>query len=100
MGITYADIELINRLDLAGNIQEGEVKHTQVRTLVDGGVSLLAIPESIRDQLDLQTVDEQQAELADESVIIVDLVSPVEIDFMNRKAIAAAQLVTMHIQDL
>ncbi len=96
MGITYADIELINSLDLAllrrGNIQESEVRCTQVRALVDSGASLLAIPESIRDQLDLQTVDEQQAELADGSVIAVDLVGPVEVRFMKRKPITAAMV--------
>jgi clan AA aspartic protease len=104
MGITYADIELINSLDLAllrrGSIPESEIKRTKVRALVDSGASLLTIPESIRDQLDLQKVDEQQAELADGSLIAVDVVGPVEVRFMNRKAITAAMVVPQETEVL
>lgn len=111
MGTTYADIELINSLDLAllrrGSIPESEIKRTKVRALVDSGASLLTIPESIRDQpesirdqLELQKVDEQQAELADGSLIAVDVVGPVEVRFMNRKAITAAMVVPQETEVL
>jgi clan AA aspartic protease len=97
MGITYANIELISGGDLEllrrGYLQEGEVKRLIVRALVDSGASLLTIPKSIQDRLDLPVFDQQQAELADGSVIAVDLVGPVEIRFENRVTITSAMVV-------
>jgi clan AA aspartic protease len=94
MGITYAEIELIRSDDLAllraGYIQEDQIHRLKVEALVDSGASMLAIPESIKEQLQLPQVDEQQAELADGSVIAVEVVGPVEVRFENRIAIVSA----------
>jgi clan AA aspartic protease len=104
MGITYAEIELINSLDLGllkrGTISEEEVKRMTVNALVDSGASLLTIPESVKQQLDLQKVDEQQAELADGSIIAVEVVGPVEVRFQNRKAITAAMVIPQEAEVL
>jgi clan AA aspartic protease len=97
MGIAYAEIELVNREDIAllrrGYIQEDQIRRTTVRALVDSGTSLLTISESLRNQLDLPTIDRQQAELEDGSVIDVEVVGPVEVRFQNRIAISSAMVV-------
>lgn len=97
MGITYADIELIRSDDLAlfdkGYIQEDQIRRVAVRSLVDSGASMLTIPESIKTQLNLRKVDNQQAELADGSIINVEVVGPVEVRFENRIAIVSALVI-------
>jgi clan AA aspartic protease len=88
MGITYAEIEIISSEDLVlvgrGYISDDQVKRVKVRALVDSGASMLTIPESIKNQLNLSIVDRQQAELADGSIISVEVVGPIEIRFENR----------------
>ncbi len=88
MGLVYADIELINGDDLTfyrrGHISTDQIKRCQVRALVDSGAYLLAIPESIKIQLDLPKLDEQLASLADNSRISLDIVGPVEVRFKVR----------------
>lgn len=97
VGITYAEIELIRSDDLAfleaGFLKEEQIRRVKVRSLVDSGASMLAIPESIKNQLNLRKVDEQQAELADGNVINLQVVGPVEIRFENRKAIVTALVI-------
>lgn len=97
MGITYAEIELIRSDDLAlldeGYIQEDQIRRSTVRALVDSGASMLTIPESIKTQLNLRKVDDQQAELADGSIINVEVVGPVEVRFENRIAIVSALVI-------
>jgi len=97
MGITYAEIELIRSDDLAllraGYIQEEQINRIKVTALVDSGASMLTIPESIKNQLNLPKVDDQQAELADGSIINVEVVGPVEIRFENRMAIVSALVI-------
>jgi len=96
MGITYAEIELISGDDVAlhrrGYIPEDQIKSMKVKALVDSGASLLIITEYIKNQLNLLKIDEQQAELADGSVMDVEVVGPVEIRFENRKAIVSAMV--------
>jgi clan AA aspartic protease len=104
MGITYAEIELINSDDIAllkrGYLPEEQIRRTRVRALVDSGASLLAIPAALNNQLGLGKVDEQQAELADGSVITVDVVGPIEVRFQNRKAITVAMVIPGEVEVL
>ncbi len=104
MGITYAEIELISSDDIAlhrrGYIPEDQIKSIKVKALVDSGASLLMITESIKNQLNLLKIDEQQAELADGSVINVEVVGPVEIRFENRKAIVSAMVLPGEVEVL
>jgi clan AA aspartic protease len=94
MGITYADIEIVRGDDLAlyreGYIPEAQVRKVQVSAMVDSGASMMVITNSIRKELDLRKVDEQQAELAEGTIALLDVVGPVEIRFENRKTIAYA----------
>lgn len=89
MGFVYADILLINGDDLTDlkrkRITEDEVKRLKVRVLVDSGAIMLAINEEICNQLDLSPLDKRPAQMADGSVIMLDVVGPIEIRFGNRR---------------
>jgi len=94
MGFVYADIELISSFDLEasrrGLIKAEKVKKVKVTALVDSGAYMLAINETIKAQLDLQTVDEQLAELANGHVEKVEIVGPVDIRFESRSTTCRA----------
>ena len=60
--------------------------------LVDSGAYMLAITESIKNQLNLQKVDEKLAELADGSQKLLEVVGPVDIKFENRSTTARAMV--------
>ncbi len=90
MGLVYADIELINAVDieLANRhvIGQEEIKSMRVNMLVDSGAFMMAINESIQAQLQLPFKQKRKAQLADGSVIEYDVVGPIEVRFKNRQA--------------
>ena len=94
MGMVYADIELINGRDLVkaedGDISEDEVRRMPVRILVDSGAATLVINDSIRAQLGLKSKEQRIMQLADESLVSLDIVGPVEIRFENRRSMLDA----------
>lgn len=94
MGMVYAEIELMNGRDLVkaedGEISEDEVRRMPVRILVDSGAATLVINDNIRAQLGLKTKEERTMQLADESVVKLDVVGPVEIRFENRRSMLDA----------
>jgi len=96
MGLVYADIELIRSDDLAlcsaGYLQDGQIRRMWVKALVDSGAYMLAVTENIRLQLSLRKLGEQIAELADGSRNLLDVVGPVEIRFVNRRATVDAMV--------
>jgi clan AA aspartic protease len=89
MGLIHAEIELISGDDLAlnrrGFIKPDEIKRIKVSALVNTGVYMLSINEQIKLQLDLQVLDEQEAELAYGTLRKVNIVGPVEVRFENRR---------------
>jgi len=89
MGLIHTEIELISGDDLAlnrrGFIKPDEIKRIKVSALVDTGAYMLSINEQIKLQLDLQVLDEQEAELADGTLSKVNIVGPVEVRFENRR---------------
>lgn len=96
MGLVYADIEIINTDDEAvfrrGYITEDAVKRINVKALVDSGAYMLAINETIRQQLDLITLDTQTAVMADSSQVKLDIVGPVTVKFANRATTCRAMV--------
>lgn len=90
MGMVYADIELINGFDLmkaeAGELPESEIRRMTVRMLIDSGCGTLAINDNIRTQLGLRKREERTMQMADESVVTLDVAGPVEIRFENRRS--------------
>ena len=93
MGLIYADLELISVDDLAlcrrGFLSEDEVRSIRVRALVDSGAYQMVINEHVKQQLDLQVVEERVVTLAD-SELRLEVVGPIEIHFKNRMTVAHA----------
>jgi clan AA aspartic protease len=94
MGIVYAEIELINADDVAFAkrhiIGEEEVKRMKVNMLVDSGAYMMAINESIQEQLNIPFKEKRKAQLANGSIVEYDVVGPIEIKFKNRSAVCNA----------
>jgi clan AA aspartic protease len=97
MGLVYAEIELTRSDDLAlvraGHLPETQIRHLQVRALVDSGATMLAIPASIKTQLNLDKLADSEAELADGSTIKLEVVGPVEVRFQNRRTTVEALVI-------
>ena len=89
MGLVYADVELINRDDLTKArlhiIGEEEIRRLPVKMLVDTGSYMLAINESIQEQMEFPVVEKRKAQLANGHVIDCDVVASVELKFKNRR---------------
>lgn len=96
MGLVYADVELINSIDveLAKRhiIGEEEVKRMHINILVDTGSYMLAINESIQEQLQFPVVEKKKAQLANGSIVECDVVAPVEVKFKNRRTACSAMV--------
>ena len=96
MGLIYADIELINGDDLSDarrhRIGEDEVRRMNVSMLVDTGSYMLAINESIQEQLQFPIVEKRKAQLAEGHIVECDVVAPVELRFKNRATTCRAMV--------
>jgi clan AA aspartic protease len=96
MGLTYAEVELINAgdIELARRhfIGEEEVKRMNVNLLVDSGAYNLCINENIQSQLQLPFVEKRTAETADGGRIACDIVGPVQVKFKNRNTFCTAMV--------
>ena len=94
MGLVYAEIDLLNGGDMylqrQGLLDEESVKQVRVVALVDSGAYNLSINETVKAQLDLPFIEKQFATLADDSLIEVDVVGPVEVRFENRSTTVRA----------
>ena len=89
MGLVYAEIELSNGGDAylvrKKLIPETDLKSIRLNALVDTGAYMLSINETVRAQLDLPFIEKQVSQLADDTLIEVDIVGPVEVRFENRR---------------
>ena len=94
IGLVYAEIDLISVDDLVlhrrGFLDEENIKQVRVDALVDSGAYMLSINETVRAQLDLPFIQKQFGVLADETLIEVDVVGPVEVHFENRSTTVRA----------
>ena len=94
MGLVYADIEIINSDDLAlarrNILNKDEVKKMLVSMLVDSGAYMMAINETIQEQLQLPYKEKRKSIMADGSVVEHDVVGPIEVRFKNRTAVCNA----------
>lgn len=90
MGLVYADIEIINATDLVNAkrniIGEEEIKRMHLNLLVDSGAYMMAINETIQEQLDLPFLERRKAQMASGAVVEYDVVGPLMIKFANRTA--------------
>lgn len=96
MGLVYADIELINAIDLGLArrfvIGEEEVKRMHVNMLVDTGSVYMCINETVQEQLDLVVIEKRKGQLANGSVVEYDVVGPIEVRFKNRRCVVDAMV--------
>jgi len=94
MGMTYAEIELINANDLAlakRNITgEEEVKRMNINMLVDTGAYNLCINETIQEKLDLSFIEKRKGQLTNGNIEEYDLVGPIVLKFKNRQTVCNA----------
>ena len=89
MGLVYADIELINGEDLIlakrNIIGEDKIKRMTVKMLADSGAYMMAINETIQEQLQLQVKEKRKAQMANGSIEEYDVVGSIEVKFKNRR---------------
>src|ERR1041385_31200 len=83
MGYVYAEIQLTNEDDLAchrrGWAAENELRRVTTRALVDSAAYDLIINKGVQEQLQLPVLGRRTIKLADETVLEVDVVGPVEV---------------------
>ena len=88
IGYVYADIELTNEADLIlnqhGYLPDNKIRKITSRALVDSGAYDLILNQEAQDKLKLRVLGKRPIKLADESVIEVDIVGPVEVRFETR----------------
>jgi clan AA aspartic protease len=96
MGLVYADITLINGEDLVlakrHIIGDDEIKQMTVSMLADSGAYMLAINETIQEQLQLPVVQKRKAQMANGSIEEYDVVGPIEVRFKNRRCVVDAMV--------
>src|SRR4051794_23644648 len=89
MELVYAEITLINGEDLVlakrHIIGKEEIKQMNVNMLVDSGAYMMAINETIQEQLQLPLKEKRKAQLANGNVEQYEVVGPIEIKFKNRR---------------
>jgi clan AA aspartic protease len=94
MGMVYADIVLINGGDLEMSkrhiIGEEEVRKMTINMVVDSGSYMMAINETIKEQLGLLFIEKRKSIMADGSVVEHDVVGPIIVKFANRTAVCNA----------
>ena len=90
MGLVYADIELINVIDveLARKhiIGEEEVKRIHLNMLADSGAFMMAINENIQAVLQLPFIEKRRVVLGNGAIAEFDTVGPIMVKFKNRTA--------------
>ena len=104
MGLTYANIELVNVDDQAlarrKKLSASKIRRTRVKALVGRGAGSLAINERIQKRLCLPHLRVGVAELADGSKISVEVVGPVGVRFQNRETVAYAHVLPRNAEPL
>ena len=67
-------------------LDKHQVKQINVNMMVDSGAYMMAINETIQEQLDLSFIEKRKAIMADGSVQEYDVVGPIVVKFKNRTA--------------
>lgn len=87
-GLVYAEIDPANGGDMylfrQGLLEEEKGKQVKIDALVDGGAYMLCINENVKAQLDPPLIEKQFSRMADETLLELEVVGPVEIRFENR----------------
>lgn len=90
MGLVYATITLIDgeELILAKRqlIGTDEIKQVNVSMLVDSGAYMMAIHETICEQLSLSIKEKRKVQLANDKIAEYNVAGPIEVRFKNRRS--------------
>ncbi len=85
MGLTYAEIELINAEDKGlvrrHLLDPEDLRKIRVHALVDSGALHMAINENIQELLQLPVIGKKRSQLANGQVLECDIVGPLEVRF-------------------
>jgi len=73
-------------------IGEEDIKRITVKALVDTGAIMMCINETIQEQMKFPVIGVRKAQMANDHIIEVPLVSNVEIRFKNRDARCSAMV--------
>ena len=96
MGLTYAEIVLINADDLAlvrrNLLDKEDIKNMSVSMLADSGAYMMAINETIQKQLQLPYKEKRKSVMANGSIEEFDVVGPIEVKFKNRSTVCNAMV--------
>lgn len=94
MGLSYADIELINFADETlcedGYLPREKVRSTSIKALADTGAIRLAINENIRHELGLRIRSSMDVTLADGTKKNLQVAGPIRLKFKSRDCITDA----------
>ncbi len=97
MGYVHAEIQLTNEDDLAfhrrGWAAENEIRRVTTNALVDSGAYDLIINKEVQEQLQLPVLGKRLVKLADETIVEVDIVGPVEVRFETRATTVRALVI-------
>jgi len=90
MGLVYATITLINGEDLIlakrHLIRTDEIKQMNVSMLIDSGAYMMAINETICEQLNLSIKEKRKVQLANGVIAEYNVAGPIEVRFENRRS--------------
>lgn len=96
MGLTYAEIEIINGDDLVlarkNYLDQDDIRRMTIHMLVDSGAYNMCINQEIQQQMQFPLVEKRKGELADGSIVEFDVVGNVEIRFKNRATTCRAMV--------
>lgn len=81
---------LVNATVVLSNPRRPELEPVAVDVLADTGATHLCIPEHVRLQLQLESLDQREIALADGSIRSVPYAGPVQIRFKNRHGFTGA----------
>jgi hypothetical protein len=88
MGLTYANIEIINADDLAdvrrGMISENEVRKMTIPTIVNTRLTIMGINKTIKEALGLPHFGTRRSQLANGLVLDLEVVGPVIVRYLDR----------------
>ena len=94
MGYVYAEIQLTNEgdveLNYRGLLPEDQIRRVTTTALVDTGAWDLVINEEVQQQLNLRFLERRTVKMADETLMELDVVGPIEVRFENKRAIVEA----------
>ena len=88
MGLTYANIELVNGDDFTdarrGRIGKDEVRQLTVHTMVDTGSIMLCINNTIKEALGLLHFGTRRSQLANGLIVELEVVGPIIVRYLDR----------------